>query len=307
MLFLGIDGGSTKLDFSLVDEQARQIFSCQITKASNLKYVGAATLIANLDEGLNLINNAGISLNQISWVYAGIAECAPKNPHPQLTQVSQWFLQKFGTHFTLEDDQYSVFRSLSTGATGILANAGTGSNLNYFSQTTEQTIKSIGFGGRDFGKALLALCYNGVFTSGHPVYEALRSHVSQDPIEYFDSLQGRNFVINSSITTLPKVVQKAYDANELSVRTELHPLLVTMGTRWGSKISAYCLSNFGFSPDDTFEIVLRGGLWSWAVMRTVATQDVLKTFPHAHILYDQNIPAVKGCTYLAKQYFDAQN
>jgi len=307
MLFLGIDGGSTKLDFSIIDEYSHQIFSCQITKASNLKYVGAGILISNLNEGLNLMRDAGISPKQINQVYAGIAECTPKNPHPELSQVCEWFSRMFGTRFILEDDQYSVFRSLSTGATGVLANAGTGSNLNYFSKIREQTIKSIGFGGRDFGKALLALCYNGVFTSGHPVYEALRSHVSQDPIEYFDSLQGRDFVINSSITTLPKVVQKAYDANELSVRAELHPLLVTMGTRWGSKISAYCLSNFGFFPDDTFEIVLRGGLWSWAVMRTVATQDVLKTFPHAHILYDQNIPAVKGCTYLAKQYFDAQN
>ena len=306
MLFLGIDGGSTKLDFSITDEGARQIFSCQITKASNLKYVGATTLIANLDEGLNLINNAGISLNQISWVYAGIAECTPKNPHPELSQVCEWFSRKFGTCFTLEDDQYSVFRSLSSGATGVLANAGTGSNLNFFSQTNEQTIKSIGFGGRDFGKALLALCYNGVFVSGHPVYEILRVHLSQDPMEYFDSLQGRDFVINSSITTLPKAVQYAYNSDD-SVRTELHPLLVTMGTRWGSKISAYCLSNFGFFPTDTFEIVLRGGLWSWSVMRTVATQDVLKTFPHAHILYDQNIPAVRGCTYLAKQYFDVQN
>lgn len=307
-LFLGVDGGSTKMDLMICDENLKEIAKAKVNSGSNLKYVGGKKVIENIKTGLEILKeevekqgkNPEEIFKNLCFTFLGIAECGEKNPHPEREKIITFLKDTFGKNFILDDDQLNVFRSLSSGKNGVLANAGTGSNINFFNENSEKnrTVKSVSYGGRDFGKTVLAMCAKGGFKPDSGIYKLVKNHLKTDPKQFYNSLSGQDFVITRKVTDIPKSLQENYLKDEI-IQKELDSLLMIMGARWGAKISAYCLTSFGFKENEKFEIVLRGGLWSWKKMKEMAVDDILKTFPNAVILEDYTIPAVIGSCKLA--------
>lgn len=301
MLYLGVDGGSTKIDFLVADKDLNIIAEYRLYEGSNLKYVGAEKIVTNLTKGFEKIGKQlqqkNLNFIQIKKAYLGIAECGTGSNIQGRDKIIN-FLETQLQHFTLEDDQYSVFRSTSSGKFGVLANAGTGSNINNFTETNTKTVKSVAYGGRDFGKTVLDLIKFGEFNHSTQVYKLVKKFLNQDPIDFYDNLSGINFVINKQITGIGAALSKEYNSNQ-QLQKELEQLLKIMGSRWGSKISSYCATNFGYKENDKFEIVLTGGLWNWKVMREITISEIKKTFTSVTITYQPKIKAVWGCIKLS--------
>jgi hypothetical protein len=297
MNIIGIDGGSTKIEFALASADSI-IQTIRYETPTNLKYVGADAVIAALEKGF-----LDIDISDLAGVYLGIAECGPISNILGRDKIVQYLHTRLGgLPFVLDDDQYPVFRSLSPTPFGVLANAGTGSNINLFNKEGACTIKSVSYGGRDFGKALVTLCARGAFEESSQLYIAIKNHIGMDPKLWYAQLSGHDFVINTVITSLPAAIRDLYESDTVT-RNTLSTLIWTMGSRWGSKLGSYCMTNFGIGIDQPFDVVLRGGLWNWTEIYDICALEMKKTFTNVNIIIDNSVPAVLGDVRLAREIF----
>ncbi len=298
MYVLGIDGGGTKIEFLVTDYQKNPIIQFIIEKNSNLKYVGPDEVNANLKEGFDRIAQE-IKFADIKYAYLGIAECGNKE-NPADRKVYQ-FIAEYLNKFTLADDQYSCFRSMSDRVSGVLGIAGTGSAINLFSPEGNKIHKSLGHGGRDFGRILLIEAKYGYLKPESELYKTVTNFLKEDPVEYYNSLTPEDSIRGVTITQIPKALSEEYNKNNEQLRVELDNYLVVISGRWAHKLTTYCYANFGFDEDDDFDVVLTGGMWNWKRILDITKAEVLKIFPKAHVLNDPKTRPVLGCIKLALQ------
>lgn len=299
MYLLGVDGGGTKIEFWLTDTNQNPLSKLIIAKNSNLKYVGAAGVIANLTEGLGELSKQ-FDLSKVVYAYLGIAECG--NSQEEEDRKVSVFLENYFEHFTLSDDQYTCYRSLSDQPKGVLGIAGTGSAINLFSPEGNKINKSIGHGGRDFGRMLLIEAKYGFLAKESEIYQTVGNFLQQDPVTYYDHLSPEESIRGTTITQIPKALfLEAYGGNQ-ALQRELDKYLVLIGGRWAHKLTTYCYANFGFRPHDEFDIVLTGGMWdNWQRILDITKAETLKIFPKAKIMHDKNTRPVVGCIKLAAE------
>ncbi len=296
MYVLGVDGGGTKIEFLVSDYKLNPVVQFIIEKNSNLKYVGPDEVIANLKEGFDRIAEF-VDFNDIVYGYFGIAECGNKeNPDDQ--KVFQ-FIGQYLKKYNLADDQYSCFRSLSDRATGVLGIAGTGSAINLFSPEGNKINKSLGHGGRDFGRILLIEAKYNYLKPDSEIYRTVKNFLGQDPIDFYNNLTPEESIRGETITQIPKALSNEYNAGNEQLRKELDNYLVVIAGRWAHKLTTYCYANFGFREDEDFDIVLTGGMWNWKRILDITTQEIHKIFPKANVLHDDSTRPVIGCVKLA--------
>lgn len=213
MYLLGVDGGSTKIDFLVTDLKGKKVFEHRIYSGSNLKYVGPDNVIKNLQKGFEIIEaNSGIQLQDISSAYLGIAECGEHSGILGRDDVME-FVKQHLHNFVLADDQFSVFYSIANSPNGVLANAGTGSNINRFHNGLSRTYKSLGHGGRDFGKLILLKIKYGVITPKHATYKVIEEFLEEKPEDFYHDLSPSDYIIHPKITQLAKTLHVAGKTN----------------------------------------------------------------------------------------------
>ncbi len=296
MYVLGVDGGGTKIEFLVADYKLNPVVHFILEKNSNLKYVGPDELIANLQEGFQKIVEK-VSWSEIVYGYFGIAECGNKdNPHEQKVRD---FIGQYLSKYTLADDQYSCFRSLSDRSVGVLGIAGTGSAINLFSPEGNKINKSIGHGGRDFGRILLIEAKYNYLKPDSQIYQTVKNFLGQDPVVFYDNLTPEESIRGALITQIPMALSKEYNRGNEQLRQELDNYLVVIAGRWAHKLTTYCYASFGFREDDDFDIVLTGGMWGWRRLLNITTTEVYKIFPKARVLHDSQVRPVVGCIKLA--------
>ncbi len=296
MYVLGVDGGGTKIEFLVTDYKLNPVVHFLLEKNSNFKYVGPDELIANLRQGFQKIVEK-VSWSEIVYGYFGIAECGNKdNPHEQKVRD---FIGQYLPKYTLADDQYSCFRSLSDRLTGVLGIAGTGSAINLFSPEGNKINKSIGHGGRDFGRILLIEAKYNYLKPDSQIYQTVKNFLGQDPVVFYDNLTAEESIRGELITRIPKVLSEEYHRGNEQLRQELDNYLVVIAGRWAHKLTTYCYASFGFREEDDFDIVLTGGMWNWQRMLDITTKEIYKIFPNAKVLHNNQIRPVVGCVKLA--------
>ena len=72
MYYLGIDGGGTKTKYVLVDKNLKKISEME-GSTIHIHQVGASGIKTQITENIsNICNKAGISLNEIGYVFVGV-------------------------------------------------------------------------------------------------------------------------------------------------------------------------------------------------------------------------------------------
>lgn len=296
MYILGVDGGGTKIEFWLTDLDQKPLFKLIIEKNSNLKYVGAKGVIENLTEGFSKISEQ-FDLSKVVYAYLGIAECGNETEEED-RKVSN-FVKTYFKHFTISDDQYPCYRSLSDQPKGVLGIAGTGSAINLFSPEGNKINKSIGHGGRDFGRMLLIEAKYGYLAKGSEIYKTVHNFLGQDPVDYYNALGPEESIRGVTITQIPKALADEYSKGNKQLQQELDKYLVVIGGRWAHKLTTYCYASFGFRAKDAFDIALTGSMWNWKRIFDITNAEMAKIFPKATVMRGNGTRPVVGCIKLA--------
>jgi N-acetylglucosamine kinase-like BadF-type ATPase len=296
MYILGVDGGGTKIEFMVTDFSGQEVLRFEYLETTNLKYTTAEKVIAILDRAFDQIQKQ-IKLNDIKFAYLGIAECGENCVGKGRDKIVDFLRTKFMA-FELADDQYSVFRAKSSGKNGVLANAGTGSNINQFLNGTEQNYKSVGMGGRDLGHLILNEINYGGIKPDSEIYKTSKYFLKHDPIEFWRSFKPLEYMLNENIARLPKqlIVESA---KNIDLQSELDMFAILVASRWSLKLISYCNLNFNLQPTDKFELILTGSLWRWDKMRDMTTSDFVKNFPRVNIVYQPEKQPVVGAVIIA--------
>ncbi len=298
MYLLGVDGGGTKLEFMVTDREMSELFRFQYDCNSNLKYSGANELIDMLRHGFDQIKQI-IDFTEIDFAYFGIAECGEKCDITGRQQVLE-YIQTELPKFQLGDDQYSVFRSKTTSKYGVLANAGTGSNINYFQTNSEQTFKSLGVGGRDLGRIIIDLIVADQIHCESEIYKHVRWFLGESPMAFYDSLNQMELIKNYQISQIPKIlVEKSADNSKL--RKEMEFYAVFVASRWITKINGKCVNNFRMETNTQFDLAMSGSLWKWISMREKVIIGISKLYPNVNFCYDSEKKPVEGCILIASE------
>jgi hypothetical protein len=303
MYLLGIDGGGTKLDFLITDLDKKEVLHFQYEANSNLKYAGPANIIKLLSAGLDQITQT-VPLNEISFTYLGIAECGRGCGIIGRDEIVVFLDSRLQKYF-LGDDQYSVFRAKSDDKYGVLANAGTGSNINYFTPEQECTFKSLGMGGRDLGRIIIDLIVTGEIDEESEIYKYIRKYLQSKPTDFYHSLSQIELISNYEISQIPKVLVENCPSNH-TLRDEMEFYAVFASSRWISKINSKCLLNFNLQPHNSFDLAMTGSLWKWGSMREKVIIGISKLYPNVNFCYDSLKKPVEGCVTIAKEILEAQ-
>jgi hypothetical protein len=302
MYLLGVDGGGTKIEFLITDLEKKEIVHFEYEQNCNLKYTNSSHIIEILKQGFAQISKT-IKIDQIVFAYLGIAECGRDSIVNGREEIIV-FLKKHLPKFELADDQYSVFRAKSPTKNGVLANAGTGSNINHFYNETEENYKSVGISGRDLGKAILAEIKFGGILKGSEIYLCVENFLDQNPIDFYDNLKSLDMINNSYIPKIPRILVFQTLTNT-KLLNEMKRFEIMVASRWSQKLAVYCNINFGYSFEDEFDLVLSGSLWRWENMRYIMTEDLKKTFPNVNLIHDTSKTPVLGSIKIASErYFD---
>jgi len=297
MFVLGIDGGGTKVEFLVKNMDGTEVVRFTYAENCNLKYSSAQKIIAILARGLAQIENS-IALSKISFAYCGIAECGVHSVGKNREDIVQFLQSHFGNRYELADDQYSVFRSASPAISGVLANAGTGSNISYYDGKNEYNHKSVGYAGRDFGKILMIEMYYGMVRPSSEIYKAVTNFLQQDPQQYYDALPADELTTHAIFTQIPKELSLKSEQN-LRLKEELHVYLIAIAGRWAHKLTSYCRHTFNIERNQSFDLVLTGSVWFWERVRDITFQETTKVYPHINIIWNPDLHPVEGCVIIA--------
>lgn len=126
MLFLGVDGGSTKTDFCLAEESGRQV--CRSVSAGcNILQLGSGAFAAVMKEGLTaLLRKADISLGSITAAHFGLTAFGEAEGSAEAIHTGLACLLGALPFTTGSDGEIALAASLGL-APGINVVAGTGS------------------------------------------------------------------------------------------------------------------------------------------------------------------------------------
>lgn len=298
MYLLGVDGGGTKIEFLVTDLEQKEIIHFEYEQNCNLKYGNAVSIIEVLDKGFLQISEK-LSLKDIDFGYLGIAECGINSIVKGREDIEK-FLRKNLTNFELADDQYSVFRAKSPTKNGVLANAGTGSNINHFTEGKEENYKSVGISGRDLGKTILAEIKFGGILADSEIYLCVENFLDQNPIDFYDNLTKQEMINSKYIPKIPRILVFQSLTNK-KLLNEMKRFEIMVASRWSQKLAVYCNINFGYKFEDEFDLVLSGSLWRWENMRYIMTEDLKRSFPNVNITHDTSKPPVLGSIKIASE------
>ncbi len=296
MCILGVDAGGTKCEFMLVDGDGKTLTNFEIQESCNLKYVRANKIIQTLDQGLQKIF-VDYPPEIIKFAYFGVAECGDGIGSEQ--NKIRNYLEKYFQKYELADDQYSCFRSLSDSKSGVLAIAGTGTALSYFSPKEEKIFKSIGKGGRDFGKVIFSGIISGSISPKNEIYKTLKQCLGTDPKDFYQSLRGYDLVVHPQIAKVAKILVDESKNNPILER-EVNLYLDVAAARWVTKICSYCFTHFHYKEESRFDLVLIGSFWKADYLRKKVEEELKHCFPKIKVLYDTSIHPVEGCIKIAR-------
>ncbi len=298
MYLLGVDAGGTKCEFMITDLQKNeQIENFEILEGCNLKYVPPEKVIETLDKGLNRIFEKYDS-EDFDFAYFGVAECGKGVGKDQ--DKIKTFISKYFRYFELADDQYSCFRSMSDSKSGVLAIAGTGTAVSYFSENKDNIHKSIGTGGRDFGKIIFNSVISGKIKKDSEIYKTLTSFLETDPKEFYLSLKGYDLVVHPKITKVAKALISGYE-NKPKLKEEVDIYLDVAVARWVTKLCSYCFTHFGYNENSEFDLVMIGSFWRSEYLRENVTKEVKRCFPKVNVLCSFDVHPVTGCLKIASE------
>ena len=298
MYLLGVDGGGTKLEFLVTDLNKKEVFRFKYDCNSNLKYSGAQEVNRILKQGFQEIKQH-LDFTQIDFGYLGIAECGENCGVPGRQGVFNYLATEL-KRFELGDDQYSVFRSKTEDKYGVLANAGTGSNINYFQKDTQQTFKSLGVGGRDLGRIILDLIIAGQISSESQIYKQVKWFLRQLPEIFYESISQQELIRNYEISQIPKTLVENCPNNS-QLRKEMEFYAVFVASRWITKINGKCFNSFQIDPSVSFDLAMSGSLWKWDSMREKVIIGISKLYPHVNFCFDSAKKPVEGCVLIASE------
>jgi hypothetical protein len=296
MYVLGVDGGGTKIEFMVADLAGIEVLRFEYQENTNLKYTTSDKIIQILQKALYQIQQS-IDLKLIKYAYLGIAECGENCVGKGRGEIYT-FLSTYFENFDLADDQYSVFRAKSDDKNGVLANAGTGSNINHFFEGTERNYKSIGIGGRDLGHLFLSEIVHGGIEKDSQIYLHTSEFLGQDPIAFVNSLKSLEIMLNENVTRLTKYLIINSTQNIL-LNQEIDTFAIVVSSRWVLKLVSYCSINFEYNTLDKFNVALTGSLWRWDMMRHMVLKDFILNFPNAQIIFDPEKKPVTGAVRIA--------
>ncbi|MEM1312064.1 MAG: BadF/BadG/BcrA/BcrD ATPase family protein [Patescibacteria group bacterium] len=299
MYVLGVDGGGTKIEFMLTNTEGIELLRFQYEENTNLKYTTSQNIIRVLKTGLQQIQES-FDIKLIKFAYLGIAECGENCVGKGREQIYDFLASQFA-NFELADDQYSVFRAKSDDKNGVLANAGTGSNINHFYNGQEKNYKSVGIGGRDLGHLFLSEIANGGLEkdiSKSQIYKHTAEFLEEEPIAFMKKLKPLEVILNTKVSRLTKHLILSSLQNSI-LNEEIDTFAIVVASRWVLKLTSYCSINFEYKSHDHFNLALTGSLWRWDMMREIVLKDYKSNFPQANIIFDPDKKPVLGAVKIA--------
>ncbi len=289
--FIGIDGGGSKTDFVVADEQLQVIQKVHIQKSTNPWQSGLAETLAVLDEGFRQL---GDYKSEAVAIVAGIGGCFSPN---KFTAAIEDRLRQFCPQAHLVGDLPIGFRAVTERSTGIVAIAGTGSSVvQFFSDGSHYLYDAVGCGGRDIGY-WLAMAYR-----RQQLGEAGRAFLRQvAPIMEGDTLQTtEDFYHDTALRELSRHV------SELDIESEafadIRATIDLAADRWRFKlygiITKFLLKEPGASD---VILVLSGGLWKFDYFRNQVSDPLKQEFPGLSIVFEPQAEPTLGALRMARE------
>lgn len=174
-MILIADGGSTKVDWILLDNKGEIVFKTR-TLGLNPAVLPTDVLIARISENEELTESIG----KVSKIYFYGAGCGTEKPSLALKKVFEEFF--VNADAVVKEDTYAAAFAATT-EPGIICILGTGSNSSYFDGVeVHTTVPSLGYtlmdeaSGNYFGKKLIRDYY----------YKKMPEHLRQEFANKFD-------------------------------------------------------------------------------------------------------------------------
>lgn len=288
--FVGIDGGGSKTDFVVSDENLQVLCTIHITEGTNPWQAGIEATLAVLDDGLSQLTQYQAETQAI---VAGIGGCFSANKFSDAIEAR---LKQFCPQAKLVGDLPIAFRASSDQQSGIIAIAGTGSSaVQFFSDGSHYLYDAVGCGGRDVGYWLAMAYARGQISAAGSDF--LRSTA---PVLDSQELQTTaDFYHNAELRMLTKhaAVLSADDA----VFKDLKFVFDIAADRWRFKLYGIVTKFLLKEPDTTrLCLVLSGGLWKHDYFREQVITPLHSEFPQLDIIFKPEVTPVTGALRMAR-------
>lgn len=289
-LFIGIDGGGSKVEFVVADATQRILKEVRIEQGSNPWVVGADATCSVLERGLD---QCAEYMPRVQGIVAGIGGQFNKN---QYTAPIEATLKRYSEHALLVGDLPIAFRSQSPVQQGIIAIAGTGSSaVQFYGDGSHYLYDGVGVGGRDLGY-LLAQAYarDGV----------LSEQARQFLLALAPSLgDGSRHTTGDyyADTSLKDIVKNLPASPEDALFAMFRPWLDVAADRWKFKLYGIVkkyMEHESCAPSDVV-VVLSGGLWRNAYILNTVRAQLAADHPGVTVYADSNARPVMGAVRMA--------
>lgn len=291
--FLGIDGGASKTEFLLVDQNLKAIHDIKIEEGSNPWHHGVEQANLVLEKGFKSLGPK--ILKKVVFVYAGISGCFGDSKYNDQIKLS---INRFVNKVEVHGDLYSSFRAQAKGKYGLLAIAGTGSVVANFDESGTNYFDGPAFGGRDFGYLICRSLVAGYLDDKKYLKAFLERNIDVEYLKCAKDL--REWMKYKELTNLA-VLLSSQDSSS-RVFNDLRIFLDIVVDRWVYKIYAYALK-YNHNQRTKFELVLSGNFWRFKYIRESVIKQLRNYLPNAQVRYSEKIRPVMGCVRLAKEYY----
>jgi N-acetylglucosamine kinase-like BadF-type ATPase len=288
--FVGIDGGGSKTDFVVADENLQIIKKVHIPKGTNPWQGGLETTLNVLGEGLAQLS---AYRDGTVAVIAGIGGCFS---HNKFTSAIEDRLRQFCPQARLVGDLPIGFRAVTEQTKGIIAIAGTGSSVvQFFGDGSHYLYDAIGCGGRDIGY-WLAMAY-----ARRQIGEAGRTFLSEAaPVLDSNTLQTtEDFYHDTTLRQLPKLISQLDPQSEAFA--DIRHVVDMAADRWRFKLYGIITKFLLKESDDSVTVVLSGGLWKFDYFREQVIQPLQQEFSDLKIVFNPEVEPVLGALRMARE------